>query len=167
MAAAARLPHHAAMEQRLPILAIVFGIAGLVPLIGCGLAALGAAGDRGALALVAYGATMLSFLGGVHWGFALSDLTGRADRLRLGLGVLPPLLGWVALLLVPAVSPSAGIGLLAFGFVAVAVVEARGRRTGLVPPGYMRLRYGLSVVVMLVLVLVLLLRLVGAHVALP
>ncbi len=155
------------MEQRLPILAIAIGIAGLVPLIGCGLAALGMAGDRGTLALVAYGATMLSFLGGVHWGFALSDLSGRADRLRLGLGVLPPLLGWVALLVVLALSASLGVGLLAFGFAATVVVEARGRRAGLIPPGYMRLRYGLSAIVILVLVLVLVLRLLGVQIALP
>ena len=158
------------MDQRLPLLAIVLGIVGLVPFLGCGLAALAPLavdGGRGAFALVAYGATVLSFLGGVHWGFALADPSERADRPRLGLGVAPPLLGWVALLLVPAVDANAGIGLLAFGFIATVVVEERARRAGLMPVGYMRLRYGLSAVVVLVLVLVVLLRLINAHIAMP
>jgi hypothetical protein len=158
------------MDQRLPLLAIVLGIVGLVPFLGCGLAALAPValdGERGALALVAYGATVLSFLGGVHWGFALGDTSGRGDRPRLGLGVIPPLLGWVALLLVPAVSANAGIGLLVLGFIGTVVVEERARRAGLMPLGYMRLRYALSAVVLLVLVLVVLLRLIDAHIAMP
>ncbi len=51
---------------------------------------------------------ILAFLGGVHWGFALPEPSGRADRARLGLGVVPSLVGWVALLLVVAVSARRG-----------------------------------------------------------
>jgi hypothetical protein len=152
------------MDRRLPFLAIVLGIAGLLPFFACGLAALGLQGNRGALALAAYGATVLSFLGGVHWGFALGDLSGRGDRARLGLGVVPSLIGWVALLVVPAISANVGLGLLALGFIGTVVVEDRARRAGLVPAGYMRLRYALTGVVVLVLVIVIALRLVGAHI---
>ena len=51
------------------------------------------------LALMAYGATVLAFLGGVHWGFALdegSNQTSQALRARLVLGVVPSLIGWAA-----------------------------------------------------------------------
>ncbi len=155
------------MDRRLPFLAIVLGIVGLLPFLGCGLLALGVQADRGALALAAYGATVLSFLGGVHWGFALSDLSGRGDRARLGFGVVPALIGWVALLLVPAVNVNAGLGLLILGFIGTLILEERARRAALMPHGYMRLRYALTAVVVLVLVLVLALRLVGAHISTP
>ncbi len=51
--------------------------------------------------LVAYAAVIVSFLGAVHWGFALMTPTLTRPRLRQSLlwGVLPSLLGWLALLM--------------------------------------------------------------------
>ncbi len=152
------------MNRRLPILATILGIVGLIPFIGGGVAALGLQADRATLALVAYGAVTLSFLGGVHWGFALGDLDGRGERQRLLLGVAPALIGWVAVLLSVAIRLEAGLALLLLGFVGLTVVEARGRRAGLVPPGYMILRYALSAIVVVILALVLFLRAIGAHI---
>ena len=154
------------MNRTLPLFATLLGLAGLIPLIACGIAALGTQGDRAMLALVAYGAVVLAFLGGVHWGFALIDPVDRGARQRLGLGVLPSLVGWVALLLTIAVNAQAGLILLVLAFLGVVIVEARARRAGLMPPGYMRLRYVLSAGVILVLVAVLFLRLINAHIAL-
>lgn len=124
-------------------------------------------------ALAAYGAVILSFLGAVHWGFGLGgsgpggvgpggvgpgglgpsglgsaglDLSGAAPAApaatawRLGLGVLPALLGWVALLL-PA---GPGLALLAAGILGTAAVETLAARRGLLPDGYLRLRWWLS-----------------------
>jgi Protein of unknown function (DUF3429) len=158
--------HDPAMNRRLPFLATLLGICGLIPLIACGIAALGLEGDRAVLALVAYGAVVLAFLGGVHWGFALTDLDGRGERQRLVLGVLPALVGWIALLLTIAVQAEAGLTLLLLGFLGITIVEGRARKAGLVPPGYMRLRYGLSAVIILVLAVVLFLRIIGAHITL-
>ena len=148
------------------MLALVLGLAGLIPFIACGLLAVGQDGDRAAFALVAYGAVILAFLGGVHWGLALEEPSRRGERSRLGLGVLPSLAGWVALLLAIAVNAASGLGLLVFGFAAVAVVEARGGKAGLISSGYLKLRYGLTAVVVTVLVLVLLMRLAGGHIQL-
>ena len=156
----------AAMQRRLPPLALLLGAAGLVPFLACGLLAVTPNGDRAAEALAAYGAVILAFLGGVHWGFALPEPSGRGERGRLALGVLPSLVGWVALLLVVAVDVAAGLGLLLAGFAGVTVVEARATAAGLVPPGYMLLRYGLSAMVGIVLATVLVLRLAGVHVLL-
>lgn len=52
-------------------------------------------------ALVAYAAVILSFLGAVHWGLALSRTDLPQPRLRQSLvwGVIPSLLGWLALLM--------------------------------------------------------------------
>ena len=155
----------AAMRRPLPLLAWLLGLAGLIPFAACGYGSLTPGGDPAALALAAYGAVILAFLGGVHWGFALPEPSGRGERARLGLGVLPSLVGWVALLLVIAVNAEAGLALLVVGFLATTVVEARGAKLGLVPQGYMMLRYGLSAAVVTILVAVLLLRLLQVHVA--
>ena len=160
----------AAMQRPLPSLALLLGLAGLLPFLGCGLLALRPAVDptdtRGLLALVAYGAVILAFLGGVHWGFALPDASGRAERQRLSLGVVPSLVGWVALLMAIADAADAALGVLAVGFVGTTIVEARATRAGLMQRGYMALRYGLSGTVVVVLLLVLILRVAGARIAL-
>ncbi len=53
--------------------------------------------------LVAYAAIILSFLGAVHWGVALAapvpSAAPQLARAFLVWGVIPPLLGWLALLL--------------------------------------------------------------------
>ncbi len=152
------------MKRSLPLFALLLGIAGLVPFAGCGLLAVAPNGDRAAFALVAYGAVILAFLGGVHWGFALEDPVGRGERGRLILGVLPSLAGWVALLLSAAFNTEAGLGLLIVGFAGTMIVENRAAKAGLVPSGYLTLRYALTAGVGVVLVLALLLRLLHLHV---
>lgn len=154
------------MNRRLPLLAWLLGLAGLIPFAACGVLAVAPDGDRAGFALVAYGAVVLAFLGGVHWGFALEDPARRGERGRLSLGVLPSLAGWVALLLAVAVNVVSGLGLLIVGFAATAVIEARAAKAGLMPPGYLKLRYGLTGVVETVLILVALIRLAGGHIQL-
>ncbi|WP_431269434.1 DUF3429 domain-containing protein [Dankookia sp. P2] len=93
-------------------------------------------------ALAAYGAVILSFLGAVHWGLALRAPAAEAAAMapRLGLGVVPSLVGWVALLL----PPLPGLSMLALGILGTAAVETAAARRGLVPPAYLRLRWILS-----------------------
>lgn len=51
-------------------------------------------------ALVAYAAVILSFLGAVHWGVVLAaPAAPRLARSLLTWGVIPALLGWLALLM--------------------------------------------------------------------
>ena len=89
----------------------VLGLAGLLPFIAGAAALVGlqAPGLQAwaATALVAYGALIATFLGGIHWGLAMRGV--QPISVRLGWGVSPSLLGWVALLL--PVSP--GLWLLA------------------------------------------------------
>ena len=155
------------MRRSVPPLAVLLGIAGLIPFAVCGYGAVSSIGDRAAQALAAYGAVILAFLGGVHWGFALPEPKGRAERARLGLGVVPSLIGWLALLVMIAVGVEAGLALLVVGFAALTAVEARAGKLGLMPPGYLALRYGLSAGVITILAAVLLLRLFHVHVIEP
>jgi hypothetical protein len=129
------------MDTPLPAPARLLGPAGLIPFLGLA-AGVWAGLPWAAPALAAYGATILAFLGAVHWGLALRAPPAEraADWGRLGLGVLPALLGWVALLL----PLSAGLALLAVAILATAAVETVAARARLVPPGYLRLRWGLS-----------------------
>jgi hypothetical protein len=138
---------HASLSNHpLPAPARLLGPAGLIPFAG--LAAGIWAGWPGAgPALVAYGATILAFLGAVHWGLALAAPAGAteagAQRVawgRLGLGVVPALLAWVALLLPLAT----GLVMLALAILATALAETVAARQGLVPRAYLGLRWLLS-----------------------
>lgn len=160
------------MTRPLPTIAILLGLAGLLPFAGCGLGALSpdvALAERSLLALVAYGAVILAFLGGVHWGFALEGSgtpTVRVQRLRFGLGVLPSLLGWAALLLAFVGLPLVALLLLMAGVIGTTVTEARAARQGLMPRSYMRLRWALSAGVLVCLAGVCLVRVLGGRIVL-
>lgn len=161
------------MTRPLPTFAILLGLGGLVPFAGCGLGALSPdpeLAERALLALVAYGAVILAFLGGVHWGFALEDSgttpTVRVQRLRFGLGVLPSLLGWTALLVTFLGFPLLALVLLMVGVIGTTLVEARAARGGLMPQSYMRLRWALSAVVLVCLAGVCLVRALGGRIVL-
>jgi hypothetical protein len=93
------------MTPRLPASALLLGIAGLLPFAALALATLRPSTpfatsmmtNPALFGLIAYGAVILAFLGGVHWGFALEPaVPAPRERLRLVLGVLPSLIGWVS-----------------------------------------------------------------------
>jgi hypothetical protein len=86
------------MPRTLPFLAVVLGIVGVIPFVICGLGSVATNFIGAQIAiqlLLAYGAVVLSFLGGIHWGVSLA--TDEGTRQRLTLGVLPSLLGWLTL----------------------------------------------------------------------
>jgi hypothetical protein len=97
-------------------------------------------------ALVAYGATILSFLGGVHWGLAIGSQSSRDDGklgARLTLSVCPSLAGWAALL----VAETPGLIILAIAVAAMLWVDIRASRVREAPPWYARLRIPLTCIV--------------------
>ena len=158
------------MNRTLPLTAILLGLAGLIPFVGCGLLAIGedvVTAEHGFTALIAYAAVILSFIGAVHWGLALSDgaAARRVQRIRYAAGVLPALLGWIALLAPMFVPAWVSLVVLLAGFIAVPVAEARGAHLGYVPARYIALRWVVSLVVVAVLGCVLIVRLAGAHVS--
>ena len=164
------------MPRRLPTAALALGIAGVVPFIVLGIQALRPGDDaesqRYLLALVGYGAVVLGFLGGIHWGFVLHPAAlpegmtpdQRRDAGRLSLGVLPSLIGWAALLTPLLGIPEVGLAVLIVGFIATVAYEARLADRSSLPAGYLAMRWALSVIVLVVLVTVLALRLIGAKI---
>lgn len=141
---------HAPVGSRLPFPALWLGLGGLIPFAACTAVMLGAGPFSGLAedALLAYGAVILAFLGAVHWGLALAapgDVA--AARTRLTLGVLPSLIGWVAL-----VSPNwIGFGVLVAGFLATWAAEEAARRAGGLGAAYLWLRRGLTLAVVAML----------------
>ena len=159
--------------RTLPVLAILLGAAGLLPFVGGSLGALGPFTEEtrriSMLGLSSYGAVILSFLGGVHWGLALEAGAAqpkRAQQLRFGLGVVPSLIGWGALLVTYTGLVKTGLLILVAGFVALTIAEARAARAGLVPVAYMGLRWVLSLVVIVCLVSVCLVSALGGTISL-
>ncbi len=150
------------ITRRLPPVAVLLGLGGLIPFVGCGLVALWSRdpvlATRLLQALVAYGAVILSFLGAVHWGFAMADESRLAATPRLVLGVLPAIFGWIALLVLQQGQADAALAILALAFGSVLVVEQRASSRGLMPPRYINLRWVLTIVVVATLIAVLMVR---------
>jgi Protein of unknown function (DUF3429) len=150
----------------MPLLAILLSVLGLIPFIACGLAALGpdeVTAGRMTSALIAYAAVTLAFAGGVYWGFALQSPQQDASvqRARLGLGVLPLLVGWIALLL-PLVAVSwVSLIVLIAAYIGMVLVEHRAASPEVVPPRYLWLRWGFTIVAVAMMVTVLTLHLLG------
>lgn len=133
-------------ERTIPIVPLALGLGGLVPFVGLALlvvtgwaARIGMSGDLVRAALLAYGAIIASFLGGIRWGLALRE-SGRAAALDLVLSVVPSLVAWACLALPrPFDAGALGLLLLAWG-----AVDQDLPRRGLAPAWFGRLRVILS-----------------------
>jgi uncharacterized membrane protein len=132
-------------SNRVPVNAAWLGGLGAVPFIGLALLAVVTDIDdaRALQALAAYGAVILSFLGGIHWGLALARTPAAPSTNALILSVVPSLVGWCALLM----ERRSGLILLALTVIAVYFVDAALTRRGQAPAWYPRLRLPLSFIV--------------------
>ncbi len=110
-----------AVDRRPTGWAQALGYGGLLPFGGLALAAwLSDPTDRARSlsALLAYGASILGFLGAVHWGLVMRDASGRSTG-SLIWGVTPALVAWIALL----VGSPSGLWLIAAGLWACFAVD--------------------------------------------
>ncbi len=147
----------------MPTIVIPLSLLGLVPLIVFAAGAVGQNPETAVhllFALIDYAALVLAFAGGVHWGLALLPEAARPS-LRLGAGILPMLVAWVALVLGQLVAPSVALALLIAGYLATVLTEHRAAKRSLVPSGYVWMRWVFSVVAIIMMAMVLILRGVG------
>jgi hypothetical protein len=133
-------------------LAVLLATAGIAPFAVLSLWLAGIPADhvwRGTtiLLLSGYAALVLSFLGGTRWGLAVAG-HGQYLRRDVAVSVVPPLLGWVALLL-PA---HFAFVLLAVAFAAQGAWDALAGQAGLLPSWFVRLRMQLTIVVVIAMV---------------
>jgi hypothetical protein len=137
--------------QPIPASALGLGLGGLIPFaVGAAMAWLvpgvAAVGEPVATGLVFYGAVILSFLGGTHWGLASAAIAGP-PRPILVASVVPALIGWLACFL----SLPLALALLAVAFALVLILDWRVSRDELAPGWWWRLRLGLTLAVVLLL----------------
>jgi len=130
--------------KNIPTAALVLGAAGALPFIAAAAGALILDAGRGPalLALLTYGAVILSFLGGIRWGMAIAR-AGSDTALNLSISIVPAVVAWGALLL----PPQAGMLTLAAAFVVMLILDILAARLGQAPSWYPRLRIPLTVVV--------------------
>ena len=103
-------------------LATQLGYGGLLPFVAGAALVWGVRPDAHpyvTLALAAYAAVIVSFLGGIHWGLALR--LPQPPALLLVWGVVPSLVAWVAVMM----PPSAGLVILGFTLLTCYAVDRR------------------------------------------
>jgi len=142
--------------ERIPLEARILGAGGLIPMLAAVAFAAGAPQPFGfplVHAALVYAAMILSFLGGIYWGFASSAFAWNATEMNaprvLGLSVLPALAGWLAVFL-PNRAGSVG---LALAFIAVLLLDWLSGELGYAPPWWMRLRVALTAGMVVLLLL--------------
>ena len=128
-----------------PPAAAWLGGLGIIPFAGLSLAtpfANDVLEARLSFALMAYGAIILSFLGGIHWGLAIGAVPQSDNMLwrRIALSILPSLVAWAALFAPSRIS----FLVLVAAFVAMLLVDIRASRIHEAPAWYLKLRWPLS-----------------------
>lgn len=99
-----------------------------------------------------YAAVILSFIGAVHWGIAMAhrEMTEPDRAVVMGWSVVPSLVAWVGLLM----PPRTGLALTAAMFVVHFTMDRQLATRFVLPGWYLRLRGGLTVVVVTCLAMV-------------
>ena len=135
------------------------GYGGLLPFISLSLATVGA-NFLGAdarwfnAALLSYGAVILSFVGALHWGFAMTlrDLSDSQRTAAFVGSIVPALVAWLALLAAPVIA----VVLLVAGFAIHYGRDARLAAAAAVaadlPAWYLPMRFRLTCVACLSLI---------------
>jgi len=149
----------ASKVQKIPKSALFLGLAGLLPFFTSALLAwlpsiaaplselIDSQGDlesvssqtmrqQALTALAAYGAVILSFLGGVRWGNLLNDKSKIQQWSPLTLSVVPSLIAWPALLL----GSMWALGILAAGFIIQYAFDIEAVRQKSLPAWFGKLR---------------------------
>lgn len=98
--------------------ALTLGFAGLVPFVTPTLimAVSEVYCPELAYAQLAYGASILSFLGGARWGFALPESSpAKPDWINLANSVVPSLLAWMTMLMSDGITPAVTMLIMGLG----------------------------------------------------
>ena len=98
--------------------------------------------------LMTYAAIILSFMGAIHWGVAMSVKNDKAN-FQLGISVIPSLLGWFALLL-PSIY---GYSILIISFSLLCLLDKEQNKRGVFPAWYYPMRVILTAIVVLCLII--------------
>jgi hypothetical protein len=128
----------------MPLIVAWLGYGGLVPFFALAVATLagGEYASSSSRGLLTYGAVILSFVGAVNWGFAMTVET-LSERRRTQVwiwSVVPALVAWIALFLMPAAAAAALVG----GFIAQYWQDRRLSHEAALPARFIGLRLRLT-----------------------
>ena len=127
----------------MPFTGVVLGLGGLLPFLATSIGLWWQDDERFLQVGLLYGAVILSFLGGIQWGFALPAKAGEGGSGRLLWSVIPSLVAWGAVM----ASPLWGSPVLALGVFAAWLYEQRAILRAQLPEWYRALRHLLTFVV--------------------
>ncbi|MGM0586546.1 MAG: DUF3429 domain-containing protein [Pseudomonadota bacterium] len=130
-----------------PPAARALGLAGLIPFLALAAAALFGPAEAVAPAralLAAYGAVILSFMGGCRWGFASAGLGEGPRWWPLGVSVIPALLAFAALAVDGARGAPGALVVLALGLIALFGADVSLTRAAGAPAWWPGLRLPLT-----------------------
>ncbi len=134
-------------DKEVPRIAFVLGALGLLPFLAGALFEIAGGPSWAGPALRFYGATILAFMGGIHWGLAIAAGKGPYDdsclRVQLIGSVIPSLIAWLALLM-PA---SQGLTVMAIAFAFLFAGDLAAVKRGWAPTWYPKLRLPLTAAV--------------------
>ncbi len=137
----------ASQSVAMPSSARWLGIGGVLPFAGLAMAAVldPLHAQVWQQALMAYGAIILSFVGALHWGFAMTaaGLDDSERSQRFVWSVMPALIAWAALLVLEF-SILLAVGLLLLGFWLHLLQDRVLVQRAELPRWYMPLRLGLT-----------------------
>ena len=145
-------------RQSIPISVAWLGYGGLLPFVALAVACFTSAeyGLLGRVALIVYGAVILSFVGALHWAFAMTlpDLSAAKRNECFIWSVVPALLAWPAATLMAAFAQgviasvffgiSLAAALLITGFLTNYMQDLRLARVAALPLWYLPLRLRLT-----------------------
>lgn len=132
---------HTVKSARIPAAALIPGLLGLLPFWGLALSTLLSSGLDPLLALMAlimYGAIILSFVGALWWGLAVHAVPPAPRAAMFVWSVVPALIGWASIMTEPAL----GLKMLIAGLVLQWILDGLLMRKvpSVIPPWVFRLR---------------------------
>jgi hypothetical protein len=138
-------------QASIPVSALMLGLAGLIPFyalaIWQGITSDELLAERLTTAFVLYAATILSFLGGIGWGLAMSETDPAQRGLAFGVSVAPSLIAWAAAF-INVQNLAFSLAILAVAFALQGAWDWRLARVGQAPRWFGWLRLGLTLAVL-------------------
>ncbi|KAK9836975.1 hypothetical protein WJX81_003874 [Elliptochloris bilobata] len=162
LSAVPALPRFLGLAGAIPFIALSPPIAAALPLLPADLVA------NAGMLQVGYGASILSFLGGIHWAMAMAEYGGPAQSAaaateRYLWSVTPCLMAWPAVSLEPGPASLVIAGTLGIAY----GVDRAFASKGLLPPWYMTLRLPLTLAAVIGMSLTLVASVREAEAAVP
>ncbi|MDB5545037.1 MAG: hypothetical protein JWO64_2186 [Hyphomicrobiales bacterium] len=137
-------------SSQIPVSALLLGVAGLIPFFGLAIWQ-GVTGDellseRLMMGFVFYAASILSFLGGVGWGLAMSESDPVQRGLAFGVSTVPSLIAWAAAF-INVQNLGFALTILGAAFLLQAAWDWHLTQLGRAPGWFAKLRIGLTIAV--------------------